>query len=61
MPSKQSDILTVYQTQFYAKLHKQSNTDCFKNIIEQQLRTKRLNRNDGSLKVLGAFGNLSFG
>ena len=61
MPSKQSDIHTVYQTSFMLSYTSNSNTDCFKYFIEQQLRTERLNCNDSSFKVLGAIGHLSFG
>ncbi len=59
MPSKQSDILRVYQIQFFAKLHNQ-NYLCFKKSLDFTW-TKKIEYNDGSFKVLSAVGNLSFG
>ncbi len=68
MPCKQSDILAVYQTQFFAKLHKQkpsslvsytSKTDCILKYL-LSIESKGSNCNDGSFQVCGATGNLSF-
>jgi hypothetical protein len=58
----QSDILTVYQTQFFPKLHtSKSKTDCvFKNYLESNDH-QRIEWNASSFKVLGAIGTRSFG
>ncbi len=62
MPTKQSDILTFYQTQFYDKLHKQSKDWLRSNLLLiSNWKSKRLNCNDSSFEALSAFGNLSFG
>ncbi len=60
MPSKQSDILSIHQTQFFAKLHKQiEDCSCLNVFCIYNWKAKRLNcnDNDSSFEVLGAFGN----
>jgi hypothetical protein len=59
MPSKQSGILTVYQAQFFAKLHKQ-NWLHFK-IFMSIIWSNEKERNECNGKVLGAFDDLLFG
>jgi len=62
MPCKQLDILLIYQTHFFAKLHKQIKDWLrLKKILLRDWKAKRLNCNDSSFKALGTFGNLSFG
>ncbi len=57
---QQPDILTVYQTQFFAKLHKQiKNRLRFKFYLESN-DSKGLNAMS-AFEILAAIGTLSFG
>ena len=59
MPSKQSDILMVYQTQFFAKII-QAKLTAFKNIY-WALKAKELNAMPALFEVHSVVGTLSFG
>ncbi len=64
MPCKQQlDILSVFQTHVFAKLHKQFE-DWLRLKFHWSIDNKKdrtANCNDGSFQVLGTIGTLSFG